>query len=103
MKESIDRKRLFHLLESAPECKPVETVPFQGELSEYLFEKYLTPFLMEQTLHVSDLDFSQFTVEDVREFGRYLEVAGNTSNKLIAFCNAFAHAVPVALSNRTFC
>lgn len=99
----LKQKQFVSALRRAKGCKPVEAVTYQGEVNEYLFEHYLTPFLLGNPPSVGDLDFRQFTVEDVQEFRDYLDHANRLNVAVVAFYNVFSNAKPIARTNRAFC
>ena len=100
---TLDKKHLYRALQKAKACTAAQAVPYRGEINEYLLGNYLAPYLQGNTPSVGDLDYSQFTAEDVRDFGNYLECADRTSAKLVGFCGVFERAKPIAHSNRIFC
>ena len=95
--------RLIRKLRRAKACEPSQSTSFNGEVNQHLFDRYLTPFLNGTTPTVGDLDFSQFTLEDVQNFDRYLEWASQTNVNLMQFLSKFTSARPVAQQRRTFC
>lgn len=99
----LNQKRFIRALKGAKRCNPLEAIAFHGEVNKYLLENYLEPFLRGNVPGVGDLDYSRFTVEDVQDFSQYLNFASKNSNKLLAFCNAFDTAEPLALVQRAFC
>lgn len=99
----LNMKRLICNLQRAKGCKLTGVVSFDDEVNDYLYTNYLEPFLHGEVPSVGDLDYSQFSVEDVQEFKRFLEFSSRLSMDLSNFCNSFAESKPVAKTNRTFC
>ena len=96
-------KRLIGKLRRAKACEPSQSTSFNGEVNRHLFDHYLTPFMNGTVPTVGDLDFSQFTLEDVQDFGKYLECASLSNLNLMQLLNKFTSARPVAQHQRTFC
>lgn len=96
-------EQLINNLIHAEACTPSQSVSFNGEINQYLFEHFLTPFMVGSCPTVGELDFSQFTLEDVEELRGYLNAAIKTSASLLSFQKKFASANPVTQQQRTFC
>lgn len=94
-------KRFISMLQRTKGCTQAKS--FDDEASQYLYDHYLTPFLNGEYPRIGDLDFSQFTAEDVRDFGRYLDFSSRTNAELVSFLNVFVNTEPVAQLRRAFC
>lgn len=104
MNSSVNVGKLVQLFWDAPVCKPTEAVPYRGEVSKYLLDHYLAPFLnSEEPPTVGSLDFSAFTLEDAEELEEYLQNAGALSEKLIQIHTILNKARPKAGTHRAFC
>lgn len=104
MNLSIDHNRLYALLEQAPLCEPPNLIGYQGEVNDYLLEHFLMPFLRGGQPLVRDIDFSQFTTEDVQDFGKYIESVSATGGKLMHMAQLLSATSPLSLvGQRAFC
>lgn len=79
-----------------------ETTPTQG-VNSYLLEKVLWPTLQGNPPRLNQIDYDQFTEDDLYEMADYCEHREATSRKLSQFVGAVAAISPIPCRSRQFC
>ena len=94
----VDLKRLSEQLTSAEES--AISLP---EITPYVREHIYKPLLESDTLLLTSLDFSRFSLDDIVDLRDWLEEKHQAKERLKDINGIFCRADPVSVRMRSFC